>query len=90
MLKEAKVDFWSIYYLLNAHYPLDYGVVLQPQVILLASQIRVKFITGERGCQFPVWLLFWSAYRKEGKGERDMKARDNISGVVLKNVLYGD
>lgn len=81
-LKEAKVDFWSIYYLLNAHYPLDYGVVFLPQVIGLASQIRVKFITGERGCQSPVWLLLWSAYSKEGKGKCDMKARNNICGIV--------
>lgn len=87
-LEEAKVDFWSIYYLLNAHFPLDYEVVFRPQVILLANQIRVKFITDERGCRFPVWLLLWSTYNKEGKGVCDTKGRDGICGVVLKNVSF--
>lgn len=87
-LKEAKVDFGSIYYLLNARYILDYGVAFRPQVILLASQIRVKFITGDRGCQFPVRWILWSAYNKEGKGEHDIKGRGNICGVVLKTLCF--
>lgn len=54
----------------------------------MASQIRVKFITDERECQFLVKWLLQSAYKKEGKGECDTKGRGNLFRVVRKNVSF--